>query len=428
MTRELPITIEDLDSVIERSLLGSPMALGHPVLGVEYERLLLHRETRRSAPLGFCQGLLAELQREFDAEPVLDGTVLKGLRGDGFALSMEPGGQLEIAVPPMPDLHHVDLVIGRVTEVIETVLGRHPYELVPLGHAPVTPVAEIGLLPRQRYRIMDKAMPVRGMLSRNMMRATAGFQLTYDVADRVDAGRKLALLYRLTPVLMAMTANSRQVGGRDSGYASYRHRVWWDTDSDRSGVPIGSLYAETAVDGYRDFAKRARVLFRHGRDGLIETPAVPLQQLVGEGVITADDVALHLSSLFPFVRLRNYIEVRCFDSVPWDLARSVLALVSGLVYCEKAFAAAEASSTVLLVDDPAALRAFHLDAARHALDAAVPGDPAARLRDIAGDLVGFSGATLGGSNCGWATPADLEAVRRVIDVGVAERNRCPGGC
>src|SRR5690606_32858926 len=179
----------------------------------------------------------------------------------GFEMSMEPGGQLEVATPPHEQLADIDHALRRALDAIGRVLEPTPYELVALGHAPVTPVAELGLLPRDRYRIMDARMPARGPLSRNMMRATAGFQLTYDVADRDDASRKLALLYRLSPVLLAISANSRFVGGADSGYASFRHHVWWQTDRDRSGVPPGCMHAETAIDGYIGYAKAAHVLF-----------------------------------------------------------------------------------------------------------------------------------------------------------------------
>ncbi len=402
-----------LDAAIERLLVGHPTPRGRRLLGIEYERLILERGTGKSAPVEQCVALMELLVDRLEAEPVTEHALVKGLRAARFEMSLEPGGQFEVAAPPLPRLADVDRVIGEATGAIDAELADTPFELVCVGHAPVTPVSEIGLLPRERYRIMDARMPSRGPLTRNMMRATAGFQLAYDVDDREDAGRKLALLYRLSPVLLALSANSRQIAGADSGFASFRHHVWWETDHDRSGVPAGCLHAETALSGYVEYAKRARVMFLHGEDDLVAAPDLPLAELVAKGQITEADLDLHLSGLFPFVRLRNYIEVRCFDSMPWELTRSVMALVSGLVYCNHAFAAAWELSGALLVEDPDALRALHEDAARRGLDARAP--DGSTFAELARRLVSMARATLGGESCDWAEPSDLDAIAEHIE-------------
>ena len=203
-----PLTIDQLDAAIEDRLVGRPMPSGRRLLGIELERLILHRETLESAPLDFCREFLGELVRRLDAEPIRDGGVLSKMRGARFGISMEPGGQLELDTKPCPNLASLEVIFAEITELIERQLVGTDYGLFAFGHAPVTPVADLGLLPRERYRIMDAEMPKRGALTRNMMRATAGFQLTYDVADREDAGRKLSLLNRLAPVMVAITART----------------------------------------------------------------------------------------------------------------------------------------------------------------------------------------------------------------------------
>jgi glutamate--cysteine ligase len=257
---------------------------------------------------------------------------------------------------------------------------------------------------------MDAAMPKRGRLTRNMMRATAGLQMSCDFADRADAGRMVALLNRLSPVLMSITANSRLAGGRDTGFESFRHRVWWDTDTSRTGVPEGTLDAATAVDGYVRFARRAIALFVMQSGGPVAVEAEPFEDLVARDGVSGADLDLHLSSLFPFVRLRNYIEVRCFDTVEWPLAKGVLALLSGIVYCATATANAARLAEPLALRDPAALRALHLEAARAGFNAKVPGGMS--FRELARQLVDFSSSTLGGPDCGFGMVDDLAEVRR----------------
>ena len=405
------ISLEELDPLLEEQLLGGFMGLGTRMLGTEYERLILHKETNESAPVEFCRQMLVGLDLP-GAEPLMDGDVVKGMRADGYELSLEPGGQLEVSSVPLANLAAIDATMGRATANLDAYLAETQYRLACLGHAPVTRVEDIGLLPRERYKIMDADMPSRGPLTRNMMRATAGFQLTYDVTDREDAANKLALLYRLSPLLMAITANSRMIAGEDSGWASYRHKVWWETDRLRSGIPQGSMHAETAVEGYLAYAKQANLLFLHRDQGLIKAPAGSLEDLVAASEVSCEDLEGHLSTLFPFVRLRNYIEIRCLDSVEWSLARSVLALISGIVYCPDATRSAGELSEQLLLEDPIALRDFHLQAAKHGLDAIAPGGT--KLRELAVELTSFSAATLGGGDCNWSLPEDLDEVRRVV--------------
>ncbi len=412
MTSTETLTLTDLDAAIESQILGSPMAQGRKFLGIEMEFLVLHRQTAENAPLAFCRGLMADLAADLKGKASFDGGVLNYVDGGDFSLTMEPGGQLEIATTPRSSLGEIEEIMQSMFSVVDKRLAGTDYHLVSLGHAPVTKVEDLELLPRTRYKIMNARMPARGRLTRNMMRATAGFQLAYDVEDKEDAGRKLALLYRLSPVLLAITANSRQIAGKDSGFASYRHNVWLETDKTRTGVPAGILHAETAVDGYIKFARQAIMLFLRGDEDLVESPEISLQDAVAQGLVSTADLSLHLSSLFPHVRPRNYLEVRCFDAVDWKLARSVLALLSGLIYCKKATAKAEILSERLVLDDPTALQALHLDAAKRGLDAQAPdGTP---FRKLARELVGYAKATIGGPECQWAELADMQEVERHI--------------
>ncbi|MGA1524454.1 MAG: glutamate-cysteine ligase family protein, partial [Planctomycetota bacterium] len=292
MTSNRPVRPGELEGLLDELVLGRPMPSGERLLGVEYERLLLDRVDRTSAPLDFCRQLMIDLVDDLGAEPIVEGPIVKGLDSARFAMSMEPGGQLEVASPPCRRLAEIDACMDAATAAIERRLEGTRFELAALGHAPVTPVEQLGLLPRERYRIMDATMPSRGPLTRHMMRAPAGFQLTYDVRDREDAGKRLALLYRFSPVLLALSANSREVAGRDSGYASFRHHVWWETDRDRSGIPAGCLHPETAIEGYLRYAADAQVLFLE-RDGVVvRAPEGSLEDLVRAGVLTVADVAL----------------------------------------------------------------------------------------------------------------------------------------
>ena len=239
----------DLDATLETALIGNPKPQGRRLLGIEVERLILHEATRESAPLDFCRQLLDDLATDIGGQRFYDGEVLNRVDGDGFSFTMEPGGQLELATDPQASLSEIDPTMKMIRTLVDRRLEGTGYTPASLGHTPVSKIADLGLLPRRRYEIMDASMVPRGHLTRNMMRATAGFQLTYDVEDRADAGRKLALLNRLVPLMVAITANSRMVEGQDSGFESYRHYVWLHTDRDRVGVPEGGFHAAGQSSG-----------------------------------------------------------------------------------------------------------------------------------------------------------------------------------
>ena len=410
------ISLEQLEAKMERILLGDPGAERRRLIGVEYERLLLRRDTRQSATLADSRRILAAVLAASGGQPIEEDGVLKGVTGDGFEVSLEPGGQIEVSTPPCRDLIDVDLSIARSDAVLERALAGEDFELVALGHAPVSPADELGLLPRNRYRIMDAQMPSRGGLTRHMMRATAGLQVTLDFRDKDDATRLLALLFRLTPVLAAMTANSRLVDGRDSGFASFRHHVWLHTDRDRSALPDDCLHPNTVLPGYIAWARRARALFLF-RDGeLSAAPDESFERLVARGAITEGDLGLHMTSMFPFVRPRGHAEVRCMDAVSWPCARAMTALLAAIDYCDVARTEAEALSAGLVTNGSGALWELHEAVARDGLMARAPDGRG--MSEYAIELIEIAARALGGGSCRFADPEVLGPLRDVVPLSM----------
>jgi glutamate--cysteine ligase len=403
-----PIRAEELDERILALLLAPRCGPARRQIGIEYERLLLDRSTGDSAPLEFCRELLASLVGPLGAEPTVEDGVLHRIRAPELDLSLEPGGQVEVSLAPCRSLAEVDALLARADAVLDAALAGTPWRLVALGHAPGAPVAALGLLPRRRYRIMDLEMPARGASSRSMMRATAGLQATFDFDDPADASAKLALLNRLVPLLAALAANSRSTEGSDSGFASWRHRIWLDTDTTRSGIASLALEPAAALDDYVRFARRAVVLFVRRNGVLHPAPRAPLADLVAHGTvpITAEDLELHLSSLFPFVRIRGYLELRCFDSVEWPRARALAGLVAALLYCGGARRGAAEVAAQLVPAARSALGELHLAAARDGLAARAPGG--ASFAELAGELLRLGRDALGMRGCIYAQPADLD--------------------
>ena len=274
-----------------------------------------------------------------------DGPVI-ALRRESASVTLEPGAQFELSGAPWKAVHdicaemrgHLDEIAGISKEMNLVWLG--------VGFHPFAKQSELPWVPKQRYGIMREYLPKRGHRALDMMRRTATVQANFDYASEEDAMRKMRVALKLSPILHAMTANSPFYEGRLAGKKSVRGEVWMHMDPDRSGL-IPSLWKPDALS-YRDYVEWAldAGMFLFKRDGkIIENTGQSFRSFLEDGFeghrATFGDWKLHLTTLFPEARLKSTIEVRCFDSLPVDMACAPPALFTGILYDETALAAAE---------------------------------------------------------------------------------------
>ena len=207
-------------------------------------------------------------------------------------------------------------------------------------------VEELPRMPKKRYDIMRSYLPTRGDLALEMMHMTATVQVNLDFSDEADMARKLRVGLALTPVVSSIFANSSLVRGKNSGYVSRRLHIWNHTDPDRTG---GLPFAYRDDFGYRDYiewALDAPVFFLMRGERLIPLGRKTFRSFLAEGHegerATLADFDLHLTTLFPDVRLKRFIELRGADAVPPGLTCSLPALWKGLLYDPQALADAAA--------------------------------------------------------------------------------------
>jgi glutamate--cysteine ligase len=209
----------------------------------------------------------------------------------------------------------------------------------------VHPFAEknvMSLVPKKRYEFMYPYMGTVGSMGQEMMKLTSSVQVTIDYGSEADAMHKLWLAFQLTPYFIAISANSSMVRGDDSGFASYRSHIWTDTDNARSGYP--AFLSEMAqrqdigFEAYINWALDVPVYFLYRENELVPDGKRSFWQLIQEKeAISLSDWELHLSTLFPWVRLRDYIEIRSFDLGEPDLQVAYAALVWGIFYSPHVF-------------------------------------------------------------------------------------------
>ena len=343
-------------------------------IGVEYEKPVVDAATGEAVPYAGERGIgriLALLAERFPQwRPVREGSEVIALEDGRASITLEPGGQLEMSGEQCGSLHCAKEELDRHVREILDVGSSVGVRFLGLGIVPKTPLERIPWMPKQRYRIMREIMGRTGQLGRRMMAQTATVQCNFDYSDEGDALRKMRVSLALGPVLVAASANSPVVDGRPTGFQSYRAHIWTDTDPDRCGTLPFAFRTESIFRAYTDYALDVPMYFLWRDGGYREVGGISFRRYLENGFegerATLADWSLHLTTLFPEVRLKSYLEVRSADSQSPELMLGTPALMKGLFYDDDALAAAW---DVVGKWSPAELTAMHAGAAREGLGA-----------------------------------------------------------
>jgi len=311
-------------------------------IGTEYEKLAVDADTGRaisfSGPRGI-ERLLLSLAERYGWEPrEEDGATIALARGN-LSITLEPGGQIELAGAPVESIHEAQgEVVDHVRELVE-VGADLGIRFLGLGCHPVSRLDDIPWVPKERYRIMREYMPRVGTLGHRMMKQTATVQANIDFASERDAMVKLRVGMGAAPIVNAIFANSPFVDGDLSGHVSFRGHVWTDTDRARCGLLPFVFGEDASFAHYVEWALDVPMYFilREGRY-VTDVTGMPFRHFLAEGShgerATLDDWNLHLTTLFPEVRLKSFIEFRSADSQPPERVLALPALAKGLFYTD----------------------------------------------------------------------------------------------
>jgi glutamate--cysteine ligase len=356
-------------------------------VGLEAEKLVIDRQTGEAACYERIRDLLARMEGLAGWQGIYEGEYLIGLQGQRSSVTLEPGGQLELSGRFCCDIHCSWRDLGRYRQQIVAAGAELGLAFLGLGAQPFTPLEKIAWLPKKRYAIMGPYMLKTGDMGQRMMKQTAGTQVNLDFSDEVDCVRKLRAVQWLVPLGYALFANSPILEGEPSGFLSLRGEIWSRTDPDRCGL-IEQLFAPAAgFSDYVEYALDVPLYFIQREGQLLDMTQQRLtfRQYLDSGWqqqrATLADWNLHLSTLFPEVRLRPQIEIRSADSLPPQYTASVAALYKGLLYGEQGLAAVEKLFSGL---GEAERRALYRDSWREGLQA---GSAGGTLQEVAAALL-----------------------------------------
>lgn len=334
-------------------------------IGTEHEKFAFRCDDLRPLDYDGERGIKAVLDglAAYGWTPVEEGGNVIALLKDGASVTLEPGGQLELSGAPVNSVHdtcrEVDLHLTQCKEVG----SRLNVGFMGLGFNPKWRREDIPWMPKGRYAIMRRYMPKVGSLGLDMMLRTCTVQVNLDFASEADMVKKFRASLALQPVATALWANSPFVEGKPSGFLSYRSHIWTDTDADRCGMLPFIFEEGFGFERYVDYVLDVPMYFVY-RDGKYIDAAGQsfrdfmqgrLPALPGE-TPTIGDWTDHLTTVFPEVRLKRYLEMRGADGGPWRRLCALPAFWVGLLYDDTALNAAWDMVKDWTVEDHAALR------------------------------------------------------------------------
>ena len=369
-------------------------------IGTEHEKFPFLTDTLKPVPYHgprSIKALLDGLRDRYGWTGVYEGENIIALsdpKGLGN-VSLEPGGQFELSGAPLDTVHETcEEVHEHLTQVRE-VGDRLGIGFLGLGASPLWSLAETPVMPKGRYGIMAPYMDKVGTRGRDMMFRTCTVQVNLDFASEADMVKKLRVSLALQPIATALFANSPFLDGKPNGFLSYRSEVWRDTDNARAGMLPFAFEDGMGFERYVDYALDVPMYFVM-RDGkYINTSGESfrafldgrLPQLPGEKPVLKD-WADHLTTIFPEVRLKKYLEMRGADSGPWRRLCALPALWVGLLYDSAALDAAWEIAKDWTAEERQKLRD---DVPRLALHATIRGRS---VQDIARDVLKIARAGL----------------------------------
>jgi glutamate--cysteine ligase len=318
-------------------------------IGTEHEKFVYrcadHRAPSYDEP-GGIRDLLAALT-DYGWSPVVENGNVIALTGPDGAVSLEPAGQLELSGAPRDHLHETCAEAGRHLVQCKAVGEKLGVCFLGLGMWPDKTRAELPVMPKGRYAIMLNYMPKVGGLGLDMMLRTCTIQTNLDYASEADMARKFRVGLALQPLATALFANSPFTEGRPNGFLSFRSHIWSDTDPDRTGMLPFVFEDGFGYERYLDFALDVPMYFVF-RDGhYIDVAGQSFRDfldgrlpgLPGEKP-RVSDFTDHLSTIFPEVRLKSFLEMRGADGGRWGKICALPALWVGLLYDDAALDAA----------------------------------------------------------------------------------------
>ncbi|MFP4598986.1 MAG: glutamate--cysteine ligase [Persicimonas sp.] len=428
MSREMDenlVPIESTDQLVDYFRGGEKPASERGV-GTEHEKFVFRRSDYGMVSYeetGGIGDLLQTLADDHGWKPSFDRQKIVALGKDQSAVTLEPGGQIELSGAITKTIFETADELDAHLALMKTIVGDR-FTMTCWGLNPFFEPPDVPWMPKSRYGVMRKYLPKRGDLAHWMMKLTCTVQANFDYMSEADAADMMRTALLISPIVSALFANSPIRAGEDSGMQTYRGYLWTRTDPDRTGWPEFMYRDDWGYRDYLEYILDVPMFFIQRRGDYIDKAGDSFRDFIENGhdgfEATIGDFELHLSTAFPEIRLKRFIEVRGADAGPRDHMLAVPALWKGLVYHRPTRDAARA----LLEDmSPERHAQLFMDAYKDGLDARTDH---ASLQELGQELVELASQGLDALAEEAGHPSErefLEPVREIADTGVTLADR-----
>ena len=304
-------------------------------IGIEHEKFLFDQNKNKRANYKDVIKMFDKLS-EFGWKPVMEKKNIIGLQKEGKNITLEPGNQIELSGDKLNNIHEACSESHDYLFELQQVTKKIGLKIVSAGFDPISTLAEVPNNPKQRYNVMTKDMPNDGPLSLDMMYRTCGTQLNVDYKSEEDFIKKFKIINSIVPISIALFANSSIVEKKNSGYMSYRSKVWQNTS--RGGLPE-IFFDNMSFEKYADFVINFPLLFIQSGEEYLSGKNYIFSDFmngkikeISNRLPTESDLTTHLSTIFTENRLKKYIELRSMDTCGWDCLCAGPAFNTGILY------------------------------------------------------------------------------------------------
>jgi|GEM_PF-61217 len=304
------------------------------LLGLELEHFVVDKKTNLSVSFfgkGGVEAILKELAPLYD-QKIYSQNHLIALKREHLLVSLEPAGQLEVSIGEFYELDKIAEIYNRFLKEISPILNKFNLKLITEGYQPASKAESLDLLPKARYRLMDDHFKHSGDMGLYMMRGTAATHVAIDYFSEEDAMAKFRLANILSPLFVFLTDNCKVFEGEINNQKMLRHKIWQGVDEVRCGIVRG-------VNSFNDYAKfiydTPPIFVLEGED-IKDTGKTSLAKIMHDGHLSTANAEHALSMVFPYVRLKNFLEIRTADSMDFNLALGYVALIKGIFYNQNA--------------------------------------------------------------------------------------------
>ncbi len=318
-------------------------------IGTEHEKFAYRRGDLGRLDYEGPQGIRTMLEglQRFGWQPVYEAGNVIALAMDGASITLEPGGQFELSGAPLDNLHQTCAEVHTHLAQVKVVAEEMDVRFMGIGFDPKWRREDVPVMPKGRYKLMLDYMPTRGNLGPDMMLRSCTVQVNLDYGSEADMVQKFRIGLALQPLTTALFANSPFTEGRPNDFLSFRSQIWTDTDPDRTGMLPFVFDAGMSYEAYAKYALDVPMYFVYRNGEYLDATgqsfrdfmAGKLPALPGEKP-NMQDWEDHLTTLFPEVRMKKFLEMRGADGGPWASLCAMPALWVGLLYNQGAQEAA----------------------------------------------------------------------------------------